>query len=109
MLFRSDPFTLGLSAVQFGEAIHFRWNPQAPALLACRSASLTIRDGPNTKIIELGKEDMARGALIYRNASPDVHFRLEAVFSPGNTLSESIQLRLLPPAGGPASPEPPIR
>jgi hypothetical protein len=104
-----DPFTLGLSAVQFGEAIHFRWNSQAPALLACRSASLTIRDGANTKIIELGKEDVARGALIYRNASPDVHFRLEAVFSPGNTLSESIQLRLLPPAAGPASPEPPIR
>ncbi len=104
-----DPYMLGLSAVQFGEAIHFRWNPRAPALLACQSASLTIRDGDNTKIIELRKEDVARGALIYRNASPDVQFRLEAVFSPGNALSESIHLRLLAPAPNPASPESPIR
>lgn len=98
-----EPFSLGLSALQFGEAIHFRWNPQAPALLACQSASLTIRDGDNTKIIDLGKDDLARGALIYRHASPDVQFRLEAVFSPGNSLSESIHLRLLPPAGASAS------
>lgn len=100
----ADPFALGLSALQFGEAIHFRWNPRAPALEACRSASLVIRDGDNTKIIDLRKEDIARGALIYRNASPDVHFRLEAVVSPGNIVSESLQVRLLPPQEAPALP-----
>lgn len=104
-----EPYSLGLSAVQFGDAIHFRWNPQAPALLACRSASLTIRDGNNTKIVDLSKEDLARGALVYRHNSSDVHFRLEAVFSPGNMLSESVHLRLLPPQSASGSPEPPIR
>lgn len=105
----SDPYALGLSALQFGDAIHFRWNPRAPALAACQSASLVIRDGDNTKIIELRKEDLSRGALIYRNASPDVRFRLEAVFSPGNVLSESLQIRLMPqrepvPQPAPANP-----
>jgi hypothetical protein len=94
-----DPYSLGLSALQFGDAIHFRWNAQAPALEACRSASLVIRDGDNTKIIELQKEDIARGALIYRNASPNVQFRLEATLSPGNVVSETLQVRLLPQPG----------
>ncbi|MEJ5367527.1 MAG: hypothetical protein WHT08_04360 [Bryobacteraceae bacterium] len=105
----AEPYSLGLSAVQFGDTIHFRWNPQAPALLACRSASLTIRDGNNTKILDLRKEDLARGALIYRHTSSDVSFRLEAVFNPGNALSESVHLRLLPPAPASGSPESPIR
>lgn len=105
----ADPYALGLSALQFGDAIHFRWNPRAPALEACQSASLVIRDGDNTKIIELRKEDISRGALIYRNASPDVRFRVEAVLSPGNVLSESLQVRLLPqpePARQPAPANP---
>lgn len=99
-----DPYVLGLSVLQFGNTIHFRWNPRAPALEACRSASVVIRDGDNTKIIELRKEDLARGGLIYRNAGPDVHFRMEAVFSPGNVLSESLQVRLLPQPGPAAQP-----
>ncbi len=101
-----DPFALGLSAVQVGGAIHLRWNPQAPALAACRSASLVIRDGPNTRMIDLRREDLARGALIYQNASPTVSFRLEAILSPANSVSESIDLRLMPPAGSPGA-EPP--
>lgn len=100
----ADPFTLGLSALQFGDAIHFRWNPKAPALEACQSASLVIRDGDNTKILDLRKEDLARGALIYRYASSDVHFRMDAVISPGNLVSESLQVRLLPPQESPAKP-----
>ncbi|MGQ9916640.1 MAG: hypothetical protein ACUVS7_04405 [Bryobacteraceae bacterium] len=105
----ADPYSLNLSAVQFGETIHFRWNPNAPALLACRSASLVIRDGNNTKILDLRKEDLARGTLIYRQVSSDVQFRLEAVFSPANSLSESVHLRLLPSEAGSESPVSPIR
>lgn len=100
----ADPFALGLSALQFGDAIHFRWNPKAPALEACQSASLIIRDGDNTKILDLRKEDLARGALIYRYASADVHFRMEAILSPGNLVSESLQLRLLPRQEAPSQP-----
>lgn len=100
----ADPFALGLSALQFGDAIHFRWNPKAPALEACQSASLIIRDGDNTKILDLRKEDLARGALIYRYVSPDVHFRMEAILSPSNLVSESLQLRLLPRQEAPALP-----
>lgn len=100
----ADPFTLGLSALQFGDAIHFRWNPKAPALEACLSASLVIRDGDNTKILDLRKEDLARGALIYRYGSSDVHFRMEAVLSPVNVVSESLQVRLLPPRESPPQP-----
>lgn len=103
-----DPFALGLSAVQVGGAIHLRWNPQAPALAACRSASLVIRDGPNTRIIDLRREDLARGALIYQHSSPAVAFRMEAILSPANTVSESVDLRLMPPAASPgaAGPDP---
>ncbi len=100
----ADPFTLGLSALQFGDSIHFRWNPGAPALQACQSASLVIRDGDNTKILDLRKEDLARGALIYRYASSDVHFRMDAVLSPVSVVSESLQVRLLPPQESPPQP-----
>ncbi|MGC8760810.1 MAG: hypothetical protein ACP5UT_08660 [Bryobacteraceae bacterium] len=96
----ADPFALGLTAVQFGSAIHLRWNPQAPALAACQSAALVIRDGPNTKMIHLRKEDLARGALIYQYMNPAVSFRMEAILSPANTVSESLELRLMPPEGG---------
>lgn len=105
----ADPYALGLSALQFGDTIHFRWNPEAPAIHSCRSASLVIRDGDNIKILDLGKEDLARGMLIYRYISPEVSFRLEAVLSPSNILSESLQLRLLPPGGGSSGTPAPIR
>lgn len=101
-----DPFALGLSAVQIGGSIHLRWNPQAPALAACRNASLVIRDGPNTKIIDLRREDLARGSLIYQHSSPAVSFRMEAILSPANTVSESIDLRLMPPEASPGTAEP---
>lgn len=99
----TEPYALGLSALQVGEAIHLRWKPQAPALAACRSASLIIRDGPNTKILDLRKEDLARGALIYRHSSSTVSFRMEAILSPANTVSETIDLRLMPVDGPPGA------
>ncbi|MCS7043692.1 MAG: hypothetical protein NZR01_12975 [Bryobacteraceae bacterium] len=98
-----DPFALGLSAVQVGSEIHLRWNPQAPALSACKSASLVIRDGPTTRMIDLRREDVARGALVYRHSSHNVSFRMEAILSPGNSVAESIELRLMPPEGSPGA------
>lgn len=102
----TEPYALGLSALQVGEAIHLRWKPQAPALAVCRSASLIIRDGPSTKILDLRKEDLARGALIYRHSSPMVSFRMEAILSPANTVSETIDLRLMPVNSGPGADSP---
>ncbi|MGB9611411.1 MAG: hypothetical protein ACPL7M_10615, partial [Bryobacteraceae bacterium] len=55
---------------------------------------------PNTKMIHLRKEDLARGALIYQYMNPAVSFRMEAILSPANTVSESLELRLMPPEGG---------
>lgn len=101
---QADPYALGLSAVQIGDEIHLRWNPQAPAIAACRSASLVIRDGPTTRIIDLRKSDLARAALIYRHTTPEVSFRMEVLLSPGNTVTETLDLRLMPEESRPPEP-----
>lgn len=90
-----DPYVLELNAVQFGENLHLKWNPDAAAFRDARRGLLHIRDGDNSKVVELKKEDLSRGGVLYRNATSNVTFRLEIFPRDRVGVSESIDLRLL--------------
>jgi hypothetical protein len=73
----ADPYSLDLTVVQFGANLHLNWNPDAAAIKGASSGQLEIEDGNSTKIIELSRDDLARGSVLYRQASGTVRFRLE--------------------------------
>jgi hypothetical protein len=97
-----DPYVLELSAVQFGENLHLKWNPEAAAFRDAQRGLLHIRDGDNSKTVELRKEDLSRGGVLYRNATDNVAFRLEVFPRDRVSVSESLELRLLEEHQAPA-------
>jgi hypothetical protein len=97
---RADPYSLELSAVQFGESLHLKWNSALPAFRDARSGLLHIQDGNNTKTVEITRDDIARGGILYKNATKDVRFRLEIPRGEHNSISENLDVHLMPPASG---------
>lgn len=91
----ADPYVLDLNAVQFGDNLHLKWNPDAAAFRNARRGLLHIRDGDNSKIVELSQEDLTRGGVLYRNATNNVSFRMEVFPRDRVSVSESLELRLL--------------
>jgi hypothetical protein len=97
----ADPYLLDLSAVKFGDNIHLKWNTDAPALGRAQRGLLSIDDGGNTKLVELSREDLARGSVLYRHTSGSVRFRLEVQPRERNAVSESLDVRLTPDQSAP--------
>lgn len=92
---RESPYQLGLSVEPSGESLTLRWNVAAPAILAAQRAVLTINEANNEKVVELGPDELRRGGVLYRNSSPDVRFRLEAVLDERNSVVESARTRVV--------------
>ncbi len=90
-----EPYALELSAVQFGDNLHLKWNTEAAAFRNARRGILHIQDGDNSKVVELRQEDLSRGGVLYRNATSNVTFRLEIFPRERVSVSESVELRLL--------------
>lgn len=103
----ADPYVLELTAVQFGENLHLKWNPDAAAFHNARRGLLHIQDGDNSKIVELRQEDLSRGGVLYRNATDNVTFRMEVFPRDRVSVSESLELRLLEERKAPAGPAKP--
>ncbi|MBI4890538.1 MAG: hypothetical protein HY821_07925 [Acidobacteria bacterium] len=90
-----EPYALELSAVQFGDNLHLKWNTEAAAFRSAKRGVLHIQDGDNSKVVELRQEDLSRGGVLYRNATSNVTFRLEIFPRERVSVSESVELRLL--------------
>jgi len=90
-----DPYALELTAVQFGENLHLKWNAEARAFQTARRGMLYIQDGDNAKTVTLTQEDLARGGVLYRNATGEVRFRMEVFARERNSVSESLELHVL--------------
>jgi len=99
----ADPFALSLSVSEFNSSLHLRWNAEAPAIRVSQKAILHIQDGDNSKSVSLDREDLIRGGVLYRNATGTVAFRLEVFTQDRTSLSESVDIRMLAPAGETAS------
>jgi hypothetical protein len=91
----ADPYLLDLSAVKFGENIHLKWNTEAAAMKRAQRGVLTIDDGGNAKTVELSKDDLGRGSVLYRHVSGTVRFRLDIFPRERNTVSEMLDVRLV--------------
>jgi hypothetical protein len=100
-----DPYSLELSAVQFGENLHLKWNPEASVFRNASKGLLHIQDGDNSKLVELRQEDLSRGGVLYHNATNNVTFRLEVFPRDRLSVAESLELRLLQDRA--TSPNPP--
>ncbi|MBI5084608.1 MAG: hypothetical protein HZB13_08430, partial [Acidobacteria bacterium] len=60
-----------------------------------RRGLLYIQDGDNSKTVELKQEDLSRGGVLYRHGTSNVKFRLEVFPRERNSVTESLELRLL--------------
>lgn len=100
-LARESPYQLGLSIEPSGESLTLRWNLAAPAILAAERGVLTINEANNEKVVELKADELRRGGVLYRNSSPDVRFRLEAVLDERNSVVESVRTRVVEAAREP--------
>jgi hypothetical protein len=89
----SDPYAIGLEVKASGEALHIRWNRQAPAIRRARSGILSIQDGELQKTVELDAAQLAAGSVIYRNLSEYVRMKLEVSAGDGPVVSETREYR----------------
>lgn len=94
----TDPYLLDLSVIQFGENLHLKWNLDAPVFRTAKRALLSIEDGENSKTLELVQEDLNRGGVLYKNSTGQVQFRLEVFPREQTSVSETVEVRLAPPA-----------
>ncbi|MEZ5401258.1 MAG: hypothetical protein R2729_16425 [Bryobacteraceae bacterium] len=88
-----NPYTLGVSVAPSGEGLLFRWDRGSPAIENATGGELVIKDGAAEKTVPLDALQLRTGSVIYRNASPDVTFRLSVNTSGSVTLSESSPAR----------------
>jgi hypothetical protein len=97
---QADPYALDLKVVEFGESLHLKWDNNLPAFKSASGGILQIRDGNNSKTVEITREDITRGGIVYRNSTQVVQFRLELPQKERGSVSESIEVRVagMPPA-----------
>ncbi len=69
-------FSLALSVAQSGDNLSLRWDRQTPAIRSARKGVLEIEEGGYTKSVDLDGPQLQNGALIYRNSTNAVRFRL---------------------------------
>lgn len=98
---QADPYALELTVVEFGESLHLKWNSGLPAFRDASSAVLHIQDGNNTKTVEITREDISRGGILYKHASTEVNFRLEVPQTEHTSVSETLDVRVMAPARRP--------
>jgi len=94
----ADPDFLDLTVVQFGESLHLKWNTEALVFRTAKRGVLHIQDGAGYKEVELQQDDLTRGGALYRNSTSNVKFQLEVFPRDRNSVSETVELRLLEPA-----------
>lgn len=98
---QADPYALELTAVEFGESLHLKWNNSLPAFRNASSGVLHIQDGNNTKTVEITREDISRGGILYKHASPEVLFRLEIPQTGHSSVIETLEVRVIAPSSRP--------
>lgn len=85
-----DPYGLELSVTEADGSLHLKWNASLPAFRNASKGNLHIQDGDNTKTVEITREDIERGGILYRRATPVVRFRLEIPQGERSAVSESV-------------------
>lgn len=99
----SDPFSLDLAVIEYGDNLHLSWNRNAPAIRAAERGILLISDGEQNRSLELDESQLRNGSVIYRRLAGPIRFRLEVFLRGGNrSVTESWEPNP-PPAPGQTS------
>lgn len=80
-----EPIRLHVS--REGNDLRLSWDPEHPAVMAARRASLSITDGGQSEEVELLLTEFRKGQLVYSPAGTDVGFRLEILSARGTRVA----------------------
>jgi hypothetical protein len=80
-----SPDHIGLSVEQQGRNLRVTWDRKMPEISRAEGATLTILDGSRRTELELGKNDLKFGSVVYRRVSGRVEASLS--LNMGNTTS----------------------
>jgi len=75
-----DPFALGLRGREEAGHLHLSWDREAPAVKLADRARLTIADGDQLRVLELSREQLRSGSVIYQPSNNRVSVRLELLW-----------------------------
>jgi TonB family protein len=68
------------------------WNRDLPALQSAHGAVLSIKDGPYSREIQLGEDQLRSGKLVYFPAGADIQFHLEIFLDQMRSIGESVRV-----------------
>jgi TonB family protein len=84
---------LGLKITPSGPALDVSWDPSSPVIRSARSGKLLVGDGRLNAIIDVNRDQLRTGRIIYDGpASGDVTFRLEVTDSASHSLEQSVRI-----------------
>ena len=83
---------LGLRVNQNGTALELAWDTLSAAMRPARSARLLIMDGALVRQIDLDRDQLRSGRIVYTPVVGDVTFRLEVADSESHSVTESIRV-----------------
>lgn len=85
--------TLALRVARQSQDLEVTWNREADAVRQARAATLTIRSGGATRVIEMRPEQLQEGRVLFRPlAGVDTDVRLEVMDSGGKPQAESVEV-----------------
>lgn len=72
-----DPFSIALRGAESAGHLHLTWDRSSPAVRAATRARLIITDGDQTRSLELTREQIHNGSVVYRPVTDRIEVRLE--------------------------------
>ncbi len=99
-----DPFSVYLGGRDDGGNVHLTWDRTAPAIRGAERGVLVIADGDQTRTLELSRDQLRHGSVVYRRITDRVSFRLELLWG-RRSLAESWSYEARPSGGASGAPE----
>jgi hypothetical protein len=97
------PSMLGLQVERTPPDLLVTWNRNAREIVTGQRATLSIRDGKVSHLLNLDKSDLKRGSSLYTPSGDDLQFRLEVYGADHGSVAQSILL-LPNGSGAPVNP-----
>jgi periplasmic protein TonB len=89
----SDVAPLGLKLAPNSTNLELSWNRRADAIRSAAVGTVTLRNGPATRVLFLTSEQLREGRILFQPLTgADIDARLEVTSSTGRTEAESVQL-----------------
>ena len=87
--------TMELRAVWNGTSLDLHWNRESQPIQAATGGMLWIHDGGQYRRVDITRDDLTKGSIVYSPMSRDLVFHLD-VFTPQQTVAEWVRAVGLP-------------